>query len=67
MNRIKEARKEKKLTIFELGDMVGVTGVTISRYETGQRKPSIMMAYKLAKALGVTIDDLFGIGKGESA
>lgn len=67
MNRIKEARKEKRLTVFELGDLVGVTGVTISRYETGQRKPSIMMAYKLAKALGVTIDDLFGREKGESA
>lgn len=53
MNPIREARKAQKMSIFDLGEKVGVKGATISRYETGQRKPSVKMAKKLESVLGV--------------
>ena len=39
-NRLKEVRKEKKLSQTELADMVGVSRNTISSIETGQFNPT---------------------------
>ena len=33
-------RKSKKLTLAKLGEQLGVTAVTVHRYETGIRKPA---------------------------
>lgn len=49
--RIKDARLAAKLTQEQLGEMIGVTGVTIMRYETGQRKPGWVQIGKIADAL----------------
>ncbi|MCR0398861.1 helix-turn-helix domain-containing protein, partial [[Clostridium] innocuum] len=38
-NRLKEVRKEKKLSQTELAEMVGVSRNTISSIETGQFNP----------------------------
>jgi len=48
---IAELRQQRKLTQKELADMMGVHVVTISRWETGSRKPSTMAVYALTKAL----------------
>ena len=53
MSPIREARKAQNMSVFELGAKVGVTGATISRYENGQRKPSVKMAKKMESVLGV--------------
>lgn len=34
--RIKEIRTDNRLTLDELGSIIGVTGATVSRYESGQ-------------------------------
>lgn len=62
--RIKEIRKEKGMTAAELAKAVNTTPVSISRYETGKRLPSIEKAYEIAKVLGVTIDELIGTKAG---
>ena len=38
-----ELRKEKNLTQAELGDKLGVTNKTISRWETGNYMPPVEM------------------------
>lgn len=53
MNPIREARKARKMSVFALGEAVGVKGATISRYENGIRKPSVKMAKKLESVLNV--------------
>lgn len=58
--RIKEIREAKGMTAAELAKAVNTTPVSISRYETGKRKPSIFKAAEIAKALDVTIDELIG-------
>ncbi|MCC4417524.1 helix-turn-helix transcriptional regulator [Limosilactobacillus reuteri] len=60
-NRIEECRrKEAGMTQEELGKVVGVSGNTISRYETSIREPSIAMWEKLASVLNVTPEYLVG-------
>lgn len=55
---IRKIRKEKGLTVEQLGDMVGVSHATISRYERGARTPSGQNLQKIAQALGVSVYDL---------
>lgn len=49
---IKEAREKAGLTQEQLGNAIGVTGVTIMRYEKGQRNPSSKVIGKIASVLG---------------
>lgn len=58
--RIKEIREAKGMTAAELAKAVHTTPVSISRYETGKRKPSIFKAAEIAKVLNVTLDELIG-------
>lgn len=61
MNRIKELRKEKGLTLEEVAKALGVTNMTISRYENGKREPKLAMWQKLADFFGVPVPYLQGL------
>lgn len=61
MERIKELRKEKGLTQAELAKLIGVNPVTLSRYETGDRKPKIDKLEKMAEIFGVTPSYITGL------
>lgn len=56
--RIRELRTKYKFTQQQLAEMVGVSSRTIISIEKGQYNPSIMLAYRLAKVFGVTVEDL---------
>ena len=58
--RIKEARKAKHMTQEELGELIGVTGVTIMRYEKGQREPRMDQLQKIGDVLGINWTYLVG-------
>lgn len=60
MERLREARKKKSLTMKQLGAMVGVTEAAISHYELGKRQPDYDLAVKLSDCLGVSVDYLLG-------
>lgn len=60
MNRIKYYRRLRGYTIRELAMESGVHFVSISRYETNKRVPSVLNLTKLARALGCKVDDLIG-------
>lgn len=59
--RLKEIRKEKGLSQYELADKIGIQSSTLSRYELEQRVPNFYMAYKIAKALECPMEDLIAI------
>ena len=61
MNRIKEVRKKKGLSLQQVADAVGVGNNTISRYETGKREPKLETWQKLATFFNVSIPYLQGI------
>ncbi len=57
--RIKELRARYDLTQEELANIVDVRRETIGFLEKGKYNPSLKLAYKVAKALETTIDELF--------
>lgn len=60
MNRLKELRKEKKLTQKELADKINVSKITVLRWENGERQIKPDKAEKLADFFGVSIAHLLG-------
>ena len=58
MYRIRELRKERGLTLKELGAKLGLGEMAISNYETGKRQPSVQTINRLADLFGVTTDYL---------
>ena len=58
-NRIKEYRKCRNLTQYDLAKAVGVTRQTIISLENGKYVASLFLAFKLAKYFGVRIEDIF--------
>ncbi|WP_407460885.1 helix-turn-helix transcriptional regulator [Lactobacillus gallinarum] len=58
-NLVKQYRKENKMTQREVAEKVRVTERTIISVEKGKYKPSIVLAYKLAKLFGTDIKTLF--------
>ena len=58
-NRLEELRKEHGIKQEDLADAMEVSRQTISSLENGRYNPSILLAYKLARYFGVTIEDIF--------
>lgn len=60
MNRMREVRVYKGLKQKDIAYQTGLSKAAISLYENGKSKPSMNSAFKVAKVLGTTVDDLFG-------
>lgn len=58
-NRIREVRKERRITQKVLGEKIGVKHNTISSYENGTNEPEQEILYKIADVLDVSINDFF--------
>jgi transcriptional regulator with XRE-family HTH domain len=58
--RIKLLRSEKGFSQKRLGDLVGVSKVSIFNYENGLQLPSVEMLVKLAEVLCCSVDYLVG-------
>ncbi|MBQ7898187.1 MAG: helix-turn-helix transcriptional regulator [Clostridia bacterium] len=58
-NRIKELRKERKVTQDELADAVDVTRQTIISLENGRYNASLQLAHKISKYFGKVIEEIF--------
>lgn len=48
-----------EMTQAELAERVGVTRQTIIAIEQGRYSPSLEMAFQIARAFGVVLDDVF--------
>src|SRR5450759_167598 len=59
LNRLRVARAERDLSQEQLARAAGVSRQTISSIETGQYCPSTLLAFRLARALSVRVDELF--------
>ena len=59
--RLKDLRLERGLSQSDVADNIGCSTVVYSRYETGNRQPSIDMLISLAKFFNVTTDYLLEI------
>ena len=58
-NRISALRKARRISQAELADAVGVTRQTIISLESGRYNASLLLAHKIARYFGLTIEDVF--------
>ena len=59
INTIRENRKQHALTQEALAQKIGVSRQTIHAIEKGYYTPSTVLALKLSKIFGKTVNDLF--------
>ncbi len=60
-NKIKGYRAQLELTQEELAAMVGVTRQTILAIEKNKYLPSLLLAIKIARVFGKTVEDVFEV------
>ena len=58
--RLLELRKQRGFSQAELADLLTTRAPVIGRYERGEATPSVEVASRLAKILGVSLDYLVG-------
>lgn len=64
-NKLEEIRKERGINQEELANVLEVSRQTIGSLENGRYNPSIILAFKIAKYFGLTIEDIFIYEDGE--
>lgn len=65
-NHIKQHRARLDLTQEDLASRVGVRRQTILAIEKGKYAPSALLAFKIARVLGMNVDDLFELSEEEN-
>ncbi|NLW78812.1 MAG: helix-turn-helix transcriptional regulator [Ruminococcaceae bacterium] len=58
-NRLEEIRRQRGLLQEELAAALEVSRQTIGSLENGRYNPSILLAFKIARYFGMTIEEIF--------
>ncbi len=59
--RLRLGRQARGLSQLQLASMAGVTRQAVSIFEAGRSDPSLRVAFALARALDMSVEDLFGV------
>ena len=62
-NRLKEHRTRCGWTQEQLAELVGVTRKTVNTVENGVFVPSTLLALRLARTLGVCVEEIFSLAE----
>src|SRR6478752_2692190 len=58
--RLRALRRERELTLVDMSALAGISLSTLSRLESGQRRPTLELLLPLARAYRVQLDELVG-------
>ncbi|MFC4610302.1 helix-turn-helix domain-containing protein [Streptomyces maoxianensis] len=58
--RLRELRRQRSVTLANLAETTGISESTLSRLESGGRRPNLELLLPLARAYGVPLDELVG-------
>ncbi|MFG3711830.1 helix-turn-helix domain-containing protein [Micromonospora sp. NPDC047730] len=58
--RLRALRRQRATTLADLSGATGISVSTLSRLESGSRRPTLELLLPLARAHGVTLDELVG-------
>jgi transcriptional regulator with XRE-family HTH domain len=58
--RLKRLRTQRRITLTALAEQTGISKSTLSRLETGQRRPTLELLLTLSEIYRVPLDDLVG-------
>ena len=64
-NTIKVERAKKDMTQAELAEKVDVSRQTINAIEAAKYVPSTVLALKIARLFGISVNELFELEKGD--
>ncbi|GAA0585707.1 helix-turn-helix domain-containing protein [Actinomadura livida] len=56
--RLKRLRRQREITLAGLAEQTGISASTLSRLESGLRRPTLEQLLPLARAYGVSLDEL---------
>lgn len=56
--RLRQLRSDRNVTLTELAEETGISASTLSRLESGLRRPTLEQLLPLARAYNLTLDDL---------
>jgi transcriptional regulator with XRE-family HTH domain len=56
--RLRALRRERELTLVDISAVAGISVSTLSRLESGARRPTLELLLPLARAYRVTLDEL---------
>ncbi len=59
-SRLKRVRRQRGMTLTEVAEGTGISKSTLSRLETGQRRPTLELLLTLSQVYRVPLDDLVG-------
>ncbi|WP_248843613.1 helix-turn-helix domain-containing protein, partial [Streptomyces prasinus] len=65
--RLRAAREQRGVTLTGVGCATGISPSTLSRIETGRRKPTLEVLLQLSKEYGVSLDELAGTAPAPAA
>jgi transcriptional regulator with XRE-family HTH domain len=65
--RLRVVRERRGVTLADVSSATGISPSTLSRIETGRRKPTLEVVLQLAKEYGVALDDLVGTAPAPAA
>ena len=57
-SRLRSLRRQRDRTLADLARQTGISVSTLSRLESGERRPTLELLLPLARAYGVTLDEL---------
>ena len=58
--RLRALRQQREMTLADLSAATGISVSTLSRLESGQRRPNLELLLPLAQAHQVPLDELIG-------
>ncbi|MFI1394075.1 helix-turn-helix domain-containing protein [Streptomyces sp. NPDC020681] len=58
--RLREIRRQRGVTLAHVAEATGISGSTLSRLESGGRRPNLELLLPLARVYGVPLDELVG-------
>ena len=61
---IRERRTAGDLTLEDLANEAGLSVTYLGQTERGKRNPSVLVLWRVAEALGITLDQLVARGSG---
>src|SRR3954470_24789096 len=59
-DRLKRVRTQRQMTLLDVATATGISKSTLSRLETGQRRPTLELLLALSHVYRVPLDDLVG-------
>jgi DNA-binding XRE family transcriptional regulator len=62
-NRLEELRTQASMSRQELADLVGVHYQSIGYIERGEYSPSLVLALRIASALGTSLEQVFWLAE----